>query len=112
MIPALATSHAPAGRVRSDTGLPAATVLPGDAFDLLPTLKSESVDLVITSPPYWGHRTYLGSHNWDILAEWKAAKNYDPNSVPSYDWYRKHGGLLGLEPLPEWYIAHLVEILD
>ena len=28
------------------------------------------------------------------------------------DWYRKHGGVLGLEPLPDWYLQHLAEILD
>ena len=29
---------------------------------------------------------------------------------PGYDWYRKNGGVLGLEPYPDWFIAHLVEI--
>ena len=111
MIPAVATSHVPAGRLRSDTDLPTATVLGGDAYDLLPTLKAESVDLLITSPPYWGHRTYHRDHNWDILAEWKATKN-SAGAIPPYEWYREHGGMLGLEPLPEWYIAHMVEILD
>ena len=88
-----------------------AVVRTGDAYDLLAKLDAHSVDLVITSPPYWGHRTYNQSHNWAILDDWRKA-GHAPEMVPSYDWYRKHGGVLGLEPLPEWFIAHLTEILD
>lgn len=33
-------------------------VFRGSVFDALPLIKSESVDLVITSPPYWGLRSY------------------------------------------------------
>ena len=36
------------------TSSPDVTVLHGDAYDLLPSLAPESVDLLITSPPYWG----------------------------------------------------------
>jgi DNA modification methylase len=83
----------------------------GDAYDLLPTIPAESVDLVITSPPYWGHRSYGQRHNWNILKEW-VAKREPEQDYPSYDWYRNHGGVLGLEPLPEWFVAHLCEIFD
>ena len=31
---------------------------------------------------------------------------------PGYSWYRSQGGIRGLEPYPEWYITHLVEIFD
>jgi site-specific DNA-methyltransferase (adenine-specific) len=89
----------------------AARVLLGDAFDLIPTLHADSVDLLITSPPYWGHRTYGADHNWDVLKAWKADAG-DIERPPSYDWYRAQGGVLGLEPTPEWYIHHLVEILS
>ncbi len=87
------------------------TVRLGDAYDLLPTLPRHSVDLLLTSPPYWGHRAYAQSHNWSILLDWRKAGHPD-EEVPSYDWYRSHRGLLGLEPLPEWFVSHLVEILD
>lgn len=83
----------------------------GDAFDLLRDLGKASVDLIVTSPPYWGHRTYSQEHNWDVLKEWEALGK-SPSEVPSYDWYRKHGGLLGLEPLPDWFTHHLAEIFD
>lgn len=83
----------------------------GDAYDLLPELASESVDLLITSPPYWGQRDYGLTHNWDILKLWMRERD-KAGDPPSYDWYRKNGGVLGLEPLPEWYVHHLVEILN
>ena len=92
-------------------GIGKAEVREGDAFDLIGELRPESIDLIITSPPYWGLRTYGMDHNEDILAEWKRQGN-QPISSPSYEWYREHGGILGLEPLPEWYIDHLVELFQ
>ena len=49
---------------------PAVAIFHGDACDLLPSLDPGSVDLLITSPPYWGHRTYEQEHNWDIFKDW------------------------------------------
>lgn len=87
-------------------------MLQGDAFDLAQQLPPNSIDLILTSPPYWGLRDYEGEHNWDIFAEWL---NEDPDNkslIPSYAWYRQHGGLLGLEPLPEWYIHNIVTLIE
>ena len=82
----------------------------GDAFQLIERLEDASVDLIITSPPYWGHRTYGLDHNWDILREWEEkAARWEP---PSWEWYRSHGGVLGLEPLPEWYVGNLVSFFS
>lgn len=83
----------------------------GDAFDLIKSVEAESVDLVITSPPYWGLRTYGQDHNEEILSDWKA-EGHDQLETPPYDWYREHGGCLGLEPLPEWFVGHLVELFQ
>jgi len=83
----------------------------GDAYDLMGTLPAESVDLIITSPPYWGLRTYGQEHNDKICQEWHDLGD-DGAVQPSYEWYREHGGLLGMEPLPEWFVAHLVEIFQ
>lgn len=53
----------------------------GEAQNVLPNMAAQSVNCVVTSPPYWGLRDYgLG-----------------PNA-------------LGLEPTPELYAQHLVEI--
>jgi DNA modification methylase len=83
----------------------------GDAFDLIAELSDKSVDLFLTSPPYWGLRDYEIGHNWRILDEWKL-EQHPAGECPSYEWYREHGGLLGLEPLPEWYVANLAAILQ
>lgn len=91
------------------TGSQKWALLRGDAFDLLDGLPHASVDLVITSPPYWGLRNYEADHNWAILDEWEGGKH--SVSVPTYEWYRQHGGLLGLEPLPEWYVSNIGAIM-
>ena len=52
------------------TSTPDVTVLHGDAYDLLPSLAPESIDLLVTSPPYWGLRTYEQEHNWHVLQDW------------------------------------------
>ena len=83
----------------------------GDAFDLVESLQPGSIDTILTSPPYWGLRSYERTHNWAILKEWRTSGS-DSSAIPSYDWYRQHGGVLGLEPFPEWYISHLVEFFE
>lgn len=55
-------------------------ILQGDCRDVLKTLPDESVDCIVSSPPYWRQRDY---------------------GVP---------GQLGLEPTPEEYVAKLVAI--
>jgi len=50
-----------------DIDLLVGRVLLGDAFDLFDRLPDESVDLIITSPPYRGHREYGLDHNWDVF---------------------------------------------
>ena len=37
-----------------------ATVLHGDCLDWIPTLPDACVDVVVTSPPYWGQRESMG----------------------------------------------------
>ena len=61
---------------------PKLTIYQGDCREILPQLEAESVQCVVTSPPYWGLRDY----GLDVD---------DP---------------LGLEPTPELYVQHLVEI--
>jgi DNA modification methylase len=53
-------------------------------------LEDESVQTVVTSPPYWGLRSYAGEQ----LTTWA------DGSVHA----------LGLEPTPELYVAHMVEV--
>jgi DNA modification methylase len=62
------------------------TILVGDARAVLATLPAESVQCVVTSPPYWGLRSYIA----------------DGDPLKPYE--------IGLEPTPEAYVAHLVEV--
>lgn len=89
---------------------PTSQILHGDAYDLFEQLAPGSVDLLITSPPYWGHRDYGLGHNWDYFNDIPTVREIGATS-PGYDWYRQNGGVLGLEPYPEWYVEHLTEIL-
>jgi site-specific DNA-methyltransferase (cytosine-N4-specific) len=107
--PLLSTAARP-DRKSTGTAL-SARVEQGDAFDLISGLPNHSVDLILTSPPYWGLRTYDGEHNWEITQAWERS-GATPESAPSYEWYVANGGVLGLEPYPEWYVAHLVEFFE
>jgi len=60
--------------------LPLNTVQCGDCREVMATFPADSIDLVVTSPPYWGLRDY------------------------------GHKDQLGLESHPQLYIDHLVEI--
>lgn len=88
-----------------------AQVWRGDAWDALGGLQDESVSLLVTSPPYWGLRTYGQNQRADILDAWAEVCPI-PECPPGYEWYRANGGVLGLEPYPEWFVAHLAELLD
>ena len=90
---------------------PSVDVRLGDAYDLFDGLPRSSVDLIITSPPYWGHRDYGLAHNWKFFNDIATVRAIGP-VTRGYEWYRENGGLLGLEPYPEWFVHHLAEILD
>ena len=90
---------------------PTGSVTQGDAFDLIKDIGDESIDLILTSPPYWGLRSYGLPHQDDILSQW-ADTGCDTSRVPPYDWYRDAGGMLGQEPFPDWYVTHLVEFFN
>jgi DNA modification methylase len=108
----------------------------GDARDL--PLADESVQCVVTSPPYWGLRDYgLQPSVWDgeprcahVWSQRKAPSLPNANgtrsdkqssNVGSYGHYGPDvagadcahcpawRGVLGLEPQPELYVQHLVQ---
>lgn len=104
------TLVAPDPRTVSETAL-RWEVRQGDAWNLSPDLESGSIDSIITSPPYWGLRSYGHSHNEAVLDAW-IAEGHSRKDVPTYDWYREHGGVLGLEPFPQWFTSFLADIFD
>ena len=79
-----------------------------DAFDILNCMNAQSVQSVVTSPPYWGLRLYEGTNSRD----W--------NDHDAESWQ----GLLGSEPIHDclgWakntrcntcYVCHMMLFLD
>jgi len=103
-------------------------------------LPAESVQCVITSPPYWGLRKYAGNqdliwgdnhceHKWggelsgrrkrtqgDIIdltskEATKLASAFDSTGGAFCSLCGAWKGAFGLEPTPEMYVAHSIEIL-
>ena len=92
---------------------PQARLLYGqDVRDSLRLLDAESVQVVCTSPPYWGLRDYEGEPGvWgddpDCDHEW------GPPGPQGQFCMKKCGawlGQLGLEPTPRLYVQHMVEV--
>jgi DNA modification methylase len=110
-------------------------ILTGNCLDLLPTFEAESVQCCVTSPPYWGLRDYgLPPSVWDAVPgcehEWgdmmpahhpgqvqdnKAvhSENATGQNKGSGSFCQLCGawrGCFGLEPTPELYVQHSVQI--
>lgn len=116
----------------------------GDCREILSTLQEGSIDLVVTSPPYWGLRDYGSTnliwggdteceHEW-LENKYQKTHNHGVGSKTlqggkanvDSGWYKgtstinitnnscvKCGawcGSLGLEPHPQMFIDHLVEV--
>lgn len=124
-----------------------ATILVGDVRARLADLADESMQCVVTSPPYWGlrdygiqpsvwdgepgceHRFEFGSPtsetNYTDKRRWQHTRNGRDEEQPAekrVGWAREtveHGqfcrcgawlGCLGLEPTPELFIQHTVQV--
>ncbi len=64
-------------------------VLEGDCRAVMATMPEASVDCIVTSPPYFGLRDY---------------------GIPASVWADGWTGCLGLEPSPDMFVAHMVEV--
>ena len=112
----------------------------GDCREVLGSLPGESVNCVVTSPPFWGQRKYTGNqelvwgdnhceeHEWG--EEIKIPRHHAGETNPGLEAHTKDRGAwsdsggafcsrcnawrggLGLEPTPELFISHLIEILE
>ena len=116
-------------------------VIIGNSLHVLKTMEADSIDLCITSPPYWGLRDYGSApeiYGGDSSCEhcWEehrtpargggpcktttvgANKDTEGNNRghPTITWYCSRCGAwkgqLGLEPQPQEYIEHLCAIFD
>ncbi|HEX5704917.1 MAG TPA: site-specific DNA-methyltransferase [Pyrinomonadaceae bacterium] len=113
-------------------------IIHNDALSALRELPDESVQCVVTSPPYFGLRDYgVEPRVWDETVECQhefvESRQYQDSPVRSgaegvgfhdaettkAQRWRTHGacvcgawhGCLGLEPTPDLYVDHLVQIL-
>lgn len=113
-------------------------IFQGNNLDVLKELPEESVQCIVTSPPYWGLRKYDGEQgrvwggNADCEHEWgELLPEHHPGQVEQTKWKNaeaagkgqtaKSGqycqlcgawrGAYGLEPTPQMYVEHTVEIL-
>jgi DNA modification methylase len=93
-------------------------MLVGDVRDMLATLPSDSVDCVVTSPPYWGLRDY-GTGKWVGGAE--DCDHRSPTTAQLLLAHRsgcgkcgaiKVDGQIGLEPTLGEHIAVMVAVFD
>lgn len=80
------------------------TILHGDNLDLLPTLAPQSVQAIVTSPPYFGLRNYgIPPSVWPQVA-------YAPMAALPDVVIPEQTVCLGLEADPLAYVAHLVHV--
>ena len=104
-------------------------VIQGDVREVLKTLDDESVQCVVTSPPYWGLRDY-GTATWEGGDEGcehtindgtydpkkgKVAERPDRSSDKSCCircGAKRIDAQLGLEPTPEEYVANMVSVFQ
>jgi DNA modification methylase len=108
---------------------PAPTILEGDARTVLRSLPAGSVSCCVTSPPYWQLRDYgTPPVVWDGQPDCGHVWRESPRTTPASailaadllrpreqgQWCQLCGawrGQLGLEPTPDLYVAHLVDVL-
>lgn len=84
----------------------------GHAIEVLRTLPPESIDMCITSPPYWGPRMY---NTEPIIWDGDPSCDHDFNDGNSGSHCQKCGaweGQLGLEPTLKLYVKHVADIMD
>lgn len=110
-----------------DGELPENRVLQGNALERLRQLPDNSIDCIVTSPPYYGLRSYpLAATIWDedddCDHEWIESETPPTDDITDCEKYEEpesgmfcvhcHGwcGQLGQEPTPDMYVDHLVQI--
>lgn len=84
------------------------TIINGDCLTTLKELPDESIDCVVTSPPYWSLKNYnTNPVIWDSKAD---CKHQWKNNFCTHcnAWL----GELGAEPTYDLYINHLCSIFD
>lgn len=98
----------PARMVHSDAST---AIFQGDVRAALRLMPAGSIDCAVTSPPYWGLRDYgLPAQVWGGRAACSHDWLGDPAGGSTCAACNAWKGQLGLEPSPELYVAHMVEV--
>lgn len=79
-------------------------VLQGNCIEILKTLEDQSVNTIVTSPPYYMLRDY-----GEESVPWPEVTYCPMSGLPKISVTEWEGGL-GLEPTPEMYVGHMVAI--
>ena len=113
-------------------------ILLGHVLDRLREMPEGSVQMAVTSPPYWGLRAYGTppqvwggdrdhAHEWQVTpprrfrSEADATSDIEKASIGGRSHEAQGGqvcgcgawlGELGAEPTPELYVAHLADVFD
>jgi len=113
-------------------------ILLGHVLDRLREMPEGSVQMAVTSPPYWGLRAYGTppqvwggdrdhAHEWQVMpprrfrSEADATSDIEKASIGGRSHEAQGGqvcgcgawlGELGAEPTPELYVAHLADVFD
>ncbi len=119
--------------------LPINRVICGNAIEILRTFPADTIDTIVTSPPYWGLRDYgdqtriVWGGDLKCKHKFKLEKKRDPNYRGGHGQFDKKGiaanmdvnrirkegfcqrcgawyGQLGLEPTLELFIEHILQI--
>ena len=93
--------------------LPRNKIIHGYALKVLKKLPDNSIDCIVTSPPYYGLRVYeqaetIWDEKFECKHEWIANSNFSKRCIKCDAWF----GQLGLEPSLEKYIDHLFQITE
>lgn len=85
-------------------------ILIGNALEELKKIESNSIDCIITSPPYYYSRNYGSECEilWDVDNSCKHRWDKYNFCIKCGGWY----GQLGLEPDVDLYVKHLADIFD
>lgn len=87
------------------------TLYHGDVINTLRSMDAESISCVMTSPPYWGLRSYgTDPQNWGMDSN-DGPCIHSSSAYPCINCV-KWKGELGLEPTPEMFISHLADVFD
>lgn len=76
----------------------------GDTLSVLKTMASQSVQCIVTSPPYFGLRDYKTPAIAFAAGEYPPLVGLEPHRYPAWK------GELGSEPEPLMFVGHIVEI--